>query len=194
MIFRSRAAGFLSDDFSIHLHAPTVSDPSLAPAGHEAFHAWSPVPNLGKRDIDWKAEGPAYADKILSYLESHYLPGLKENLITTRIFTPADFASELNAHLGSAFSFEPVPLQSAYFRTHNRDPRIKGLYFVGAGTHPGAGVPAVINSAKVTAKLTIKDRGNSSPENRIKVMKWKKSPLANPKTGLDWATARDFEE
>lgn len=149
--------GELPDDFSLYLHAPTKSDPTLAPEGHEGFYVLSPVGHLGKLKVDWKTEGPRYADKILTYLEERYLPGLKASIVTQRIFTPDDFATELNAHLGSAFSSEPLLTQSAYFRTHNRDPKIKGLYFAGAGTHPGAGVPGVVNSAKATAKLVAED-------------------------------------
>ena len=149
--------GVLPDDFSLYLHAPSVSDPDLAPEGCEAFYVLSPVSHLGKLDIDWKVEGPKYADRILTYLDKHYLPGLKENLVTQRIFTPLDFKQELNAEHGAAFSLEPVLTQSAYFRTHNRDADIKGLYVVGAGTHPGAGVPGVVNSAKATAGLVISD-------------------------------------
>jgi phytoene desaturase len=151
------AKGRLPEDFSLYLHAPTVSDPSLAPEGCEAFYVLSPVSNLGKLEIDWAKEGPLYADKILSYLEERYLPGLRENLVTQRVFTPADFKHELNAHQGAAFSLEPVLTQSAFFRTHNRDENLRGLYVVGAGTHPGAGVPGVVNSAKATAGLVLSD-------------------------------------
>lgn len=149
--------GHLPEDFSLYLHAPTVSDPSLAPEGCEAFYVLSPVSNLGKLEMDWSVEGPKYADKILSYLEERYLPDLRENLVTQRIFTPQDFATELNAHQGAAFSLEPVLTQSAFFRTHNRDSALRGLYVVGAGTHPGAGVPGVVNSAKATAGLVLSD-------------------------------------
>ena len=149
--------GVLADDFSLYLHAPSSTDPSLAPAGGEAFYALSPVPHLGKLDIDWKVEGPKYAARIIDYLEARYLPDLKKHIVTQRIFTPQDFKTELNAHLGSAFSTEPLLRQSAYFRTHNRDAEIEGLYFVGAGTHPGAGIPGVISSAKATAGLVLED-------------------------------------
>ena len=151
--------GTLADDFSLYLHAPTVSDPTLAPDGCEAFYVLSPVPHLGKGAIDWTTEGPRYADRILDYLEARYIPHLREDLVTQRIFTPLDFQHELNAHHGSAFSLEPVLTQSAWFRVHNRDDRLPGLYFVGAGTHPGAGVPGVVNSAKATAGLMIEDLG-----------------------------------
>lgn len=149
--------GVLPDDFSLYLHAPTVSDPSLAPEGCEAFYVLSPVAHKGLLDVDWSVQGPKYAERILKYLEDRYLPGLKENLVTQRIFTPDDFETQLNSHLGAAFSLEPVLTQSAFFRTHNRDSKVKGLYVVGAGTHPGAGVPGVVNSAKATAGLVIED-------------------------------------
>ncbi len=149
--------GRLADDFSLYLHAPTRSDPSLAPPGCEAFYVLSPVPHLGKLPVDWDVEGPRYADLIFDYLENNYMPGLRETLATKRVFTPKDFQVELNSHLGSAFSIEPRLTQSAYFRVHNRDRQIKRLYFVGAGTHPGAGIPGVVNSAKATAGLIIDD-------------------------------------
>ena len=149
--------GVLADDFSLYLHAPTVSDPSLAPPGCEAFYVLAPVPHLGKAPIDWDVVGPRYADRILDYLDARYIPGLRRDLVTRRIFTPLDFARELHAHHGSAFSLEPVLTQSAWFRVHNRDDRIGGLYFVGAGTHPGAGIPGVVNSAKATAGLMLED-------------------------------------
>ena len=149
--------GKLPGDFSLYLHAPTRTDASLAPAGHESFYVLSPVAHLGKMDADWSKEGPRYADAILSYLDGKYLPGLKKSIVTQRIFTPADFHTQLNSHWGSAFSLEPVLQQSAFFRTHNRDDDIQGLYFVGAGTHPGAGVPGVVSSAKATAKLVLQD-------------------------------------
>lgn len=149
--------GILADDFSLYLHAPSVTDQSVAPEGHEAFYVLSPVPHLGKLNIDWEKTGPEYANRIINYLDEKYLPGLKENLVTLRVFTPLDFKQELLAHYGSAFSIEPILTQSAWFRTHNRDPEIKNLYFVGAGTHPGAGVPGVVGSAKATANLILED-------------------------------------
>jgi phytoene desaturase len=149
--------GRLADDFSLYLHAPSQSDPDLAPKGCETFYVLSPVPHLGKLAIDWSVEGPRYAERVLAYLEEHYMPELRREIVTQRIFTPQDFKVELNAHLGSAFSLEPRLLQSAYFRVHNRDDYIKGLYFVGAGTHPGAGIPGVVNSAKATAGVIFKD-------------------------------------
>ena len=149
--------GRLADDFSLYLHAPSESDPDLAPPGGETFYVLSPVPHLGKLDLDWSVEGPRYAERILAYLERYYMPDLHREIVTQRIFTPRDFQVELNSHLGSAFSLEPRLLQSAYFRVHNRDAAIKGLYFVGAGTHPGAGIPGVVNSAKATAGVILQD-------------------------------------
>ncbi len=148
----------VADDFSLYLHAPTVTDPSLAPPGGEAFYVLSPVPHLGRANIDWAEFGPVYADRILAALEQH-LPGLRANIVTQRMFTPADFRDVLNAYHGSAFSLAPRLTQSAYFRPHNRDAGIPGLYLVGAGTHPGAGVPGVVNSAKTTIELIRRELG-----------------------------------
>jgi phytoene desaturase len=155
--------GRVADDFSLYLHAPTVTDPEIAPPGCEAFYVLSPVPHLGKAPLDWKDEGPRYRDRILEYLEGRYIPGLSADLVTTRILTPEDFRDALNSHDGSAFSLEPVLTQSAWFRVHNRDDRIGGLYFVGSGTHPGAGVPGVVSSAAATAGLMLDDLGVRRP-------------------------------
>jgi phytoene desaturase len=151
--------GVLADDFSLYVHAPTLTDPSLAPPGGHAFYALSPVPHLGKAKIDWEKTGPAYARRIVEYLDRRYMPGLAGDIVTQQCFTPQDFESRLGAHQGSAFSLEPTLTQSAWFRVHNRDPRIGGLYFVGAGTHPGAGIPGVIGSAKATAATVLADLG-----------------------------------
>lgn len=148
----------LADDFSLYLHAPTVTDPSLAPEGCEAFYVLSPVPHLGRADLDWDSLSHTYGDAILSKLEDD-LPRLRQSIVTRRHFTPQDFKSELNAYHGSAFSVAPKLTQSAYFRPHNRSDRIPGLYIAGAGTHPGAGVPGVINSAKATCNLVALDYG-----------------------------------
>lgn len=149
--------GILPEDFSLYLHAPSLTDPQLAPEGCECFYVLAPVAHLGKLQIDWKIEGRKYADRIYQYMEDRYMPGLRESLVVEKIFTPEDFKTELNSHVGAAFSLEPKLTQSAYFRLHNRDKKIPGLYFVGAGTHPGAGVPGVVNSAKATASLVIED-------------------------------------
>lgn len=145
----------LSDDFSLYLHAPCVTDPSLAPPGCGSYYVLAPVPHLGSADIDWTVEGPRLRERIFDYLEQRYMPGLREQLVTHRMFTPFDFRDQLDAHLGSAFSIEPLLTQSAWFRPHNRDAHFANLYLVGAGTHPGAGVPGVIGSAKATAGLML---------------------------------------
>lgn len=149
----------LAEDFSLYLHTPCATDPSLAPEGCSSHYVLAPVPHMGNAAIDWEVEGPRFRDKILDYLERHYIPGLREDLVTCRTFTPLDFREELNAHLGSAFSLEPILTQSAWFRPHNRDSQVSNLYLVGAGTHPGAGVPGVIASAKATAGLMLEDLG-----------------------------------
>jgi phytoene desaturase len=147
----------LADDFSLYLHAPSVTDDSLAPPGGSAYYVLAPVPHLGTADIDWNVVGPQYRDRILQYLNDRYIPDLLKDMVTVRHFTPFDFRDELNAHVGSAFSVEPLLTQSAWFRPHNRDDEISNLYIVGAGTHPGAGIPGVIGSAKATACLMIED-------------------------------------
>ena len=146
----------LPDDFSLYLHAPTITDPGMAPPGGESFYVLSPVPHLGNAAIDWDRVATGYGDAILASLEPH-LPGVRAAIVTRRHFTPADFAARFNAHHGSAFSVAPTLTQSAYFRPHNRDPDIPGLYLVGAGTHPGAGVPGVVNSAKATCDTIAAD-------------------------------------
>ncbi|MEO6028031.1 MAG: phytoene desaturase [Candidatus Binatia bacterium] len=148
-IFRHRR---LADDMSLYLHAPTRSDASLAPPGCEAFYVLSPVPNLAA-NIEWATTRERYRDAIYDRLEQTCLPGLRRHLVTERLFTPDDFSSVLSSHLGAAFSFEPTLGQSAYFRGHNVCPDIPNLYFVGAGTHPGAGLPGVLSSARVTDSL-----------------------------------------
>ena len=146
----------LPDDFSLYLHAPTVTDSGMAPPGGESFYVLSPVPHLGNAAIDWDQVAKKYGDAILASLERH-LPGLREAVVTRRHFTPADFAGKFSAHHGSAFSVAPTLTQTAYFRPHNRDPDIPGLYLAGAGTHPGAGVPGVVNSAKATCDTIAAD-------------------------------------
>ncbi len=147
----------LPNDPSIYLHHPTATDPSMAPPGRSTFYALAPVPHLGRTTLDWDVEGPRYAKRLLEIIEQRVMPGLGERLGMIFHFGPADFESELNSHLGSAFSLEPVLTQSAYFRVHNRDDVVRNLYFVGAGTHPGAGIPGVVGSAKATAGLMIED-------------------------------------
>lgn len=156
------SANALAEDFSLYLHCPSVTDDSLAPPGHSAYYVLSPVPHLGTADIDWAEEGPRYRDRILDYLDARYISGLKKDIVCSRIFTPLDFRDELNSHLGSAFSVEPILTQSAWFRPHNRDDRIPNLFIVGAGTHPGAGVPGVVSSAKATARLMLEEPGHAA--------------------------------
>jgi phytoene desaturase len=147
----------LATDFSLYLHAPSVTDPSLAPEGCGSYYVLAPVPHLGKANIDWASEGPKYRDRILQYLEDRYIPDLRRDLVTVRHISPFDFRDDFNSHLGSAFSLEPILTQSAWFRPHNRDAEIRNLFFVGAGTHPGAGVPGVVGSAKATAGIIVEE-------------------------------------
>ena len=142
----------LPDDFSLYLHAPAKSDPDMAPEGKEAFYVLSPVPNQYSK-ADWKTLGPLYQEKILKALDSSYLPGLLDNLELAFSITPDYFEKNLRSVAGSAFGLEPVLRQSAYFRYHNRSEDINNLFFVGASTHPGAGIPGVLNSAKVLEKV-----------------------------------------
>lgn len=146
----------LPEDFSLYLHAPHVTDPSLAPPGGGSFYVLSPVPHLGNAPLDWDKVGEVYADRILAALEQQ-LPDLRKHVVVRRWITPRTFETELAAYQGAAFSVAPTLTQSAYFRPHNKDPHIPGLYLVGAGTHPGAGLPGVINSAKATASLVAED-------------------------------------
>jgi phytoene desaturase len=144
--------GHLAEDFSLYLHRPTATDPSLAPPGCDAWYVLAPVPHLGG-STDWGTASAAYRDAIIDYLESRYLPGLSQHIVTERRIDPRYFRDALNSHLGSAFSVAPELLQSAWFRPHNRSEDIPNLYFTGAGTHPGAGVPGVISSGKIVARL-----------------------------------------
>jgi phytoene desaturase len=146
----------LPDDYSLYLHAPTHSDPTLAPPGHGTFYVLSPVPHLGNAPLDWATIGEDYADRILETLET-VMPDLRKHVVTRHWITPQTFATDLRSYHGSAFSCAPKLTQSAYFRAHNRDAHIPNLYLVGAGTHPGAGVPGVVNSAKATAGLVLDD-------------------------------------
>lgn len=142
----------LADDFSLYLHAPTRSDPDLAPPGHEAFYVLSPVPNT-QGNIDWDACGQRYFDTIVDFLDDTHVPGLRGNIVTQRHITPQYFETTLRSVGGAAFGPEPLLRQSAFFRYHNRSEDVAGLYFVGAGTHPGAGMPGVLSSAKVLERV-----------------------------------------
>jgi phytoene desaturase len=145
----------LPEDFSLYLHAPCVTDPSMAPPGCGSYYVLSPVPHLGHAALDWEQVGPRYAERILQSLEERVMPDLRKHVVARHWITPLSFQRELNAYHGSAFSVAPLLTQSAWFRPHNRDPKIPGLYIVGAGTHPGAGLPGVINSAKASVQLIL---------------------------------------
>jgi phytoene desaturase len=149
--------GVLSEDFSLYLHHPTVTDPSLAPEGCSSFYALAPVPHQGKFPEDWERVKPILEKRILDEVGRRLIPDIHDRIVTKFSYSPADFSRDLNAHLGSAFSLEPVLTQSAWFRVHNRDDAIPNMYFVGAGTHPGAGIPGVVGSAKATAALMLAD-------------------------------------
>ena len=138
----------LADDFSLYLHRPTATDPSLAPAGGDTFYALSPVPNLDG-NTDWRQAAEPYRQKIERHLSETLLPELGRHVVSSKLITPLDFQDRLYALRGAAFGLEPVLLQSAWFRPHNKSEDIDRLYLVGAGTHPGAGVPGVLSSAKV---------------------------------------------
>ena len=142
----------LPSDLSLYLHMPTKTDSSIAPEGCESFYVLSLVPNLDA-DIDWQIEGERYKDRVLQFLEENYLPGLRENIIAEHYIDPPHFQNTLNSYKGAAFAMKPTLLQSAFFRPHNRSEEFDNLYFVGAGTHPGAGVPAVLSSGKIAAEL-----------------------------------------
>jgi len=132
---------------SLYLHRPTATDPDMAPPGHDAFYVLAAVPNLSA-GIDWADEAPRLREDVLNRLEATVLPALRQHLVTAVDVTPEDFGRDYLASYGSAFSIQPLFRQSAWFRFHNRSEEVAGLYFVGAGTHPGAGVPGVITSAK----------------------------------------------
>jgi phytoene desaturase len=149
--------GVLPQDFSLYLHHPTVTDPSMAPDGHSTFYALAPVPHMGKLPIDWDQFAPAYAERILDEIQHRLIPDIRSRIVTQFHYAPPDFQHDLAAHQGSAFSLEPLLTQSAWFRAHNRDDVIPNLYLVGAGTHPGAGIPGVVGSAKATAALMLDD-------------------------------------
>lgn len=142
----------LADDFSLYLHMPTITDPSIAPQGSESFYVLSPVPNL-QGDIDWHTMAPVYKEKILTFLEKNYLPDLRANIVAEHYIDPLHFESTLNSFRGAAFSVEPVLTQSAWFRPHNQSEDFDNLYFVGAGTHPGAGLPGVLSSSIIAENL-----------------------------------------
>ena len=142
----------LNDDISFYLHRPTATDKSMAPKDHDSFYVLVPVPNNQSR-IDWSVEGDKIKDLVINKMEKSLLPNLRENIVEDFYLTPDYFEKELNTKHGSGFSIQPKFSQSAYFRFHNKSEICDGLYFVGAGTHPGAGVPGVLSSAKVLDKI-----------------------------------------
>ena len=142
----------LADDFSLYLHRPTATDKSLAPEGCDCWYVLSPVPHLGAK-IDWEKQAPLYRDLIIKYLEKHYMPDLSKHIVSEHYIDPLHFQGTLNSYLGSAFSVEPTLMQSAYLRPHNKSEDVENLYFVGAGTHPGAGLPGVMSSGKIVAQM-----------------------------------------
>jgi phytoene desaturase len=142
----------LAEDFSLYLHRPTATDPSLAPEGCDTFYVLSPVPHLGGQ-TDWRQAAEPYRAAIAARLAATMLPGLEDQIVTSRIATPLDFESRLAAFRGAAFGLEPVLTQSAWFRPHNQSEDILHLYLVGAGTHPGAGLPGVLSSARILDKV-----------------------------------------
>ena len=147
----------LPDDFSMYLHIPSQTDPTMAPKGCESMYVLIPVPNL-ESGINWEKTKAAYTDSVLTFLENDFgLTDLRHSIEVLETFTPSDFKKQRNNHLGSAWGVEPKLTQTAYFRPHNRSEDIKNLYFVGASTHPGAGVPGVLLTAETTIKLVVKD-------------------------------------
>jgi phytoene desaturase len=142
----------LAEDFSLYLHMPTLTDPSMAPEGCESFYVLSPVPLLGA-NVDWTKTAKPYRDRIMKFLEENYLPDLQANIVAEHCIDPLHFRDTLSSYLGSAFSFQPVLTQSAWFRPHNQSEEFENLYCVGAGTHPGAGLPGVLSSSKIVEDL-----------------------------------------
>lgn len=146
--------GKLADDMSLYVHRPSVTDPSAAPEGDDTFYALSPVPHLGHDDpVDWAEMAEPYRQRVQAVLEESLLPGLGRHLSASHVMTPVHFRNRYLSPLGSGFSIEPRILQSAWFRPHNVVEEVPGLFLVGAGTHPGAGLPGVVSSAEVLGKL-----------------------------------------
>lgn len=149
----------LPEDFSMYLHVPTRTDPSMAPEGCESIYVLIPVANLAG-NIDWSQKKREFSNRVINYLEADFdMVGLRENIVVEEVFTPEDFLKERNSTLGSPWGMEPVLTQSAFFRPHNKSEEVDNLYLVGAGTHPGAGLPGVMLSAEATEKLIKQDFG-----------------------------------
>jgi phytoene desaturase len=141
-------AKHLAEDFSIYLHRPTATDPSMAPPGCDTFYALAPVPHLDS-GVNWEERAEPYRQQVQDFLERTMLPDLGKHIVTSRMLTPIDFRDRLSSIKGAAFGFEPLAQQAGWFRPHNRFEDVDNLYLVGAGTHPGAGIPGVVASAKV---------------------------------------------
>lgn len=161
IIFGDRYKGLLDDifnklrlspDFSLYLHRASHVDMSMAPAGGEALYALAPVPHLGAR-VDWSLVGPAYKEAIIGFLERSYMPDLRRHIVVEHMVDPRYYQGALNSYLGAGFAMQPLLTQSAWFRPHNRSEELANLYFVGAGTHPGAGLPGVLSSAVIAEDL-----------------------------------------
>jgi phytoene desaturase len=159
----------LADDFSLYLHMPTLTDPSIAPEGCENFYVLSPVPHEGS-GIDWETQAEPYKNKILQFLEDNYLPDLRENIIAEHYVDPLHFKNNLNSRMGAAFSIQPTLTQSAWFRPHNKAEDFENIYFVGAGTHPGAGLPGVLSSSIIAENL-ISDAVATQPTAQVSARK-----------------------
>jgi phytoene desaturase len=138
----------LANDFSLYLHRPTASDPSMAPPGCDTFYVLAPVPHQ-ESGIDWTQQAEPFRQAVQRRLETTLLPGLGDAVVTSRVTTPLDFEHRLSSFRGAAFGLAPVLTQSAWFRPHNRSEEVDRLYLVGAGTHPGAGLPGVLSSARI---------------------------------------------
>jgi phytoene desaturase len=142
----------LNNDISYYLHRPSATDQSMAPDGNDCFYVLVPVPN-NQSKINWDTEGKKMKNLVIDKMEQDLMPNLRDNIVSDFYLTPDYFEKELNTKYGSGFSIQPKFTQSAYFRFHNKSEIYDGLYFVGAGTHPGAGVPGVLSSAKVLDKI-----------------------------------------
>jgi len=156
-IFRKKQ---LAADFSLYLHRPTATDPSMAPEGCDSFYVLAPVPHL-ESGVDWTQQAERFRQGVEKRLADTVLPGLQDAIVTSHMLTPIDFQDRLLSYRGAAFSIEPQLFQSAWFRPHNRSEELEGLYLVGAGTHPGAGIPGVLSSARVIDQL-IAERASSA--------------------------------
>ena len=166
LLFGPRFSGLLDDifehgvlprDFVIALQHPSITDPAMAPPGKSSFIAHVPVAHLGKLPIDWSQVGPLLEKRVLDEVGMRFIPDIHDRIVTRAHYTPQDRVDDFSTYKGSAFSLEPTRSQSLWRRAHNRDDGIPNLYFVGAGIHPGAGIPAVVNGAKATAALMIAD-------------------------------------